>query len=131
MACVPDRRGPEWAIFVLAAIVVLLVAPSGTVEAHVAVPVGANHAGPISRGLVVTDAQHAALVIHAGARPFIVKPASAGVMPPNMRSSDSATLGDLANAAITDITLAGLGAGALLIWRARTLQARNGEGGMG
>src|SRR5436305_14676524 len=103
MACVPDRRGPEWAIIVLAAIVVLLVAPSCTVGAHVAVPVGANHAGPISRRLVVTDAQHAALVIHAGARPFVLKPASTRGLPPNMRSSDSATLAASANAAITDI----------------------------
>lgn len=108
------------------AVVALLVAPSGTPEADAAVPVAGHHASPISRPpVIVTDAQHAALVIHAGAQPFVVK-ASAGALPPNLGSSDSA-LGEWASTAITDVALAGLGAGALLIWRVRILQARKGE----
>ena len=59
----------------------------------------------------LTDAQHAALVIHAGARPFVVAGEHQGLclrigIEPVGRSP--ARLGD---AAITDIALAGLGAG--------------------
>jgi hypothetical protein len=109
---------------VLAAVVVLLVVPTG-IAAEAAVPVGANQAGPIKGPrVVVTDAQHAALVIHAGDRPLVVQPAMAADPRPAVPSRRSTGIGGWLDAAFTDLVLLALGVGALLIWRTRTLQAR-------
>jgi hypothetical protein len=109
---------------VLAAVVVLLVVPTG-IAADAAVSAGANQAGPINRPrVVVTDAQHAALVIHAGDRPLVVQPAMAADPRPAVPSRRSTGIGGWLDAAFTDLVLLALGVGALLIWRTRTLQAR-------
>jgi hypothetical protein len=109
---------------VLAAVVVLFVVPTG-IAAEAAMPVGANQAGPIKGPrVVVTDAQHAALVIHAGDRPLVVQPAMAADPRPAVPSRRSTGIGDWLDAAFKNLALLGLGVGALLIWRTRTLQAR-------
>ena len=56
----------------LATVMVLLVALPGTAGADEAVTVDAHHASLINRPpVIVTDARHAALVVHAGARPLV------------------------------------------------------------
>jgi hypothetical protein len=110
---------------VLAAVVVLLVVPTGIAAEAAAMPVGANQAGPIKGPrVVVTDAQHAALVIHAGDRPLVVQPAMAADPRPAVPSRRSTGIGDWLDAAFKNLALLALGVGALLIWRTRTLQAR-------
>jgi hypothetical protein len=63
------------AVLVLAAFLVLLVAARGIATARQEVPVNAHSGSPINRrAVVVTDAQHAALVVHAGDRPLVPQP---------------------------------------------------------
>ena len=66
------------AAFPVLAALILLVGSPGTATAVRAVRVDAHHAEVIDlRSVVLTDARHAALVIHTGGCPLIVQPATA------------------------------------------------------
>ena len=109
-------RGP-----ILAAAIVLLVAPPGA-----AVAMDAHHASLLHRPpMIVTDAHHAALVVHAGGRPLVVSQTFFGDPDPAAPSSHSTRFRAWLDPAVVWIALLGLVVGALLIGRTRILQTRS------
>src|SRR5437879_1702787 len=90
---------PLWvALTILVAVVVILVdAPSRAATANQRLTAPPHDPQPDTwRGLVLTDAQHAALVIHAGERPRIVHSANEfdpGTGDPGTVSSAASVIG--------------------------------------
>jgi hypothetical protein len=109
------------------AAVLLMAAPTGTAAAVV---VGHRADPPPRAPLVVTDAHHAALVIHAGARPLVLPPAVAVAPTPPASAAVSASLRRWLDPAVIWTALLGLAAGGIAIGRTRVLQERSSRGGV-
>ena len=102
------------------AIVFLAVPPAA------AVAMDAHHASPLHRpAMIVTDAHHAALVVHAGGRPLVVSQTFFGGPALAAPSSHSTRFRAWLDPAVVCITLLCLIVGALLICRTRILQTRS------
>jgi hypothetical protein len=104
----------------LAAVMVFLVPPGA------AVAMDAHHASPLHRpAMIVTDAHHAALVVHAGRRPLVISQTFFAGPALAAPSSHSTRFRAWLDPAVVCIALLGLIVGALLICRARILQTRS------
>jgi hypothetical protein len=104
----------------LAAVMVFLVPPGA------AVAMDAHHASPLHRpAMIVTDAHHAALVVHAGGRPLVVSQTFFGGPALAAPSSHSTRFRAWLDPAVVCVALLGLIVGGLLICRTRILQTRS------
>ena len=109
------------------AALLLMIAPTSAEAALV----DGHRADPPPRApLVVTDARHAALVVHAGARPLVLPPAVAVAPTPTASAAASAPLRRRLDAAVIWAALLGLAAGGVAIARTRVLQERTSRGGV-
>jgi hypothetical protein len=102
------------------AIVFLAVPPAA------AVAMDAHHASPLHRpAMIVTDAHHAALVVHAGRRPLVVSQTFFAGPALAAPSSHSTRFRAWLDPAVVYVALLGLIVGGLLICRTRILQTRS------
>jgi hypothetical protein len=102
------------------AIVFLAVPPAA------AVAMDAHPASPLHRpAMIVTDAHHAALVVHAGGRPLVVSQTFFGGPALAAPSSHSTRFRAWLDPAVVYVALLGLIVGGLLICRTRILQTRS------
>jgi hypothetical protein len=118
--------------FTLAAAVVLLVLPTGTAAADAGTPskatvtVDAQHAGLLNRPqVIVTDDQHAVLVIRAGYRVRIAQPSITRQPSVATSSSDFSGIDRLMSIRVLGTALLGVGVAVLVVGLRRILEPRS------